>query len=262
MPLTIWRNTALSDQTSASVADLKTRLAALLRQGHADERAFGATLPSEERERTGTVDAWAPKEIIAHLAYWRECETERADALVRGEAPPDFSDFLTMNTESFTDLAAHTWDQAIERSHLATEKLIAAMERLPDTALMGPAREPGALGPITLITTIIGNGYQHPEQHLAEIAAASGDKAAASAIQRHMLDAVIALDAGPQVAANARYNLACALAASGPRDEVLALLRQSFADNPRLIPWARQDTDLDPLRDDPDFQAITAEGQA
>lgn len=251
----------MTDQTSASTAALKSRLAALLRQGHADESAFGETLTPEERERAGTVDAWAPKEIIAHLAYWRELETERAQALARGEALPNFDDFLAMNTESFTDLAAHTWDQAIERSRLATENLVAAMERLPDEALLGPTREPREWGAIALITTIIGNGYQHPQQHLAEIAAARGDTAGAGVIQRRMLDAVIALDAGPQVAANARYNLACALASAGPRDEVLALLRQSFTDNPRLIAWSRQDTDLDPLRDDPDFQALTAQEQ-
>ncbi len=76
-----------------------------------------------------------------------------------------------------------------------------------------------------------------------------------------MLDAIIELDAGPQATGNARYNLACALATTGPLGEVLALLRQSFADNPRLIAWARQDTDLDPLRDDPNFQALFAEEQ-
>ncbi len=250
----------MAEQTSASKADLKSRLAALLRQGHADERAFGAMLPPEERERTGTVDAWAPKEIIAHLAYWRERETERVQALARGEAPPPFEDYERMNTESFTDLAEHSWEMAIARSQRATEDLIAAIERLPDSVLAGPAHVAEKSGPVMAVTTIIGNGYQHPLQHLAEMSAARGDMAGSSAIQHRMLDAVIALDAGVSVNASARYNFACALVASGPRDEILSLLRQSFADNPRLIAWSRQDTDLDPLREDPDFQALIAEG--
>lgn len=251
----------MTEPGSVSTADLKSRLAALLRQGHADERAFGDTLPPEERERTGTVDAWAPKEYIAHLAYWRECETERAETLARGETPPSFDDFLTMNTESFTDLAAHSWDQAIERSRQSTEKLIAAIERLPDSALVGPASIAERSGPVLLTASIIGNGYQHPEQHLAEMSGERGDATGARTIQRRMLDAVVALEAGAEVTASARYNLACALVASAPRAEVLSLLRQSFVDNPRLIAWSRQDTDLDPLRDDPVFQAMVAEGQ-
>lgn len=251
----------MTDQSSASTAALKSRLAALLRQGHADERAFGDTLSPEERERTGTVDAWATKEVIAHLAYWRERETERVQALARGEAPPPFEDYERMNSESFADLASHSWENAISRSQSATEDLIAAIEQLPDSVLAGSAQAAEKSGPVMAVTTIIGNGYQHPLQHIAEMIAARGDMAGAYAIQRRMLDTVVALDAGPSVNASARYNLACALASTGPRDEVLALLRQSFADNPRLITWSRQDTDLDPLRDDPAFQAMLAEGQ-
>ena len=249
----------MTNQADLPTTELKARLAALLRQGHADERAFGETLTQAERERVGTVDAWAPKEIIAHLGYWRERESERAQARARGEDGPALDDFLTMNTESFADLATHSWDQAIERSRQSVEALIATVEALPDAVLFGPARLSAESGGVRLLETIINNGYTHPEQHLAEMSAAHGDAAGAAAIYRRMLNAIIALDAGPLVAANARYNLACALAASGPRDEVISLLRQSFADNPRLIAWSRQDTDLDPLREDPDYQALIAE---
>lgn len=252
----------MTNETGASTVALRSRLAALLRQGHADERAIGDVLTPDERERTGTEDAWAPKEIIAHNAYWRERETERAVALMRGEAQPSFVEHLRMNTESFADLATHSWDQAIARSQRATENLIAAMERLPDSALVGTAST-AANGPgaIVLLTSIISNGYQHPEEHLAEIAAARGDQQRATTIQRRTLDHVVALDVGAEVTATIRYNLACALAASGPRADVLALLRQAFADNPRLIALSRQDSDLDPLRDDPDFQALAAQEQ-
>lgn len=251
----------MTNQTSVSTGAFRSRLAALLRQGHAEERAFGDLLTPEERERTGTVDAWAPKEIIGHLAYWRERETERAVARTRGETQPSFADYLRMNTESFADLASHSWEQAIARSQRATEDLIAAIERLPDSTLVETARTPGEPGPgaVVLVTTIISNGYQHPLEHLAGIADARGDHETAIAIRRRMLDGVVALDAGADVTATVRYNLACALAANGPRADVIALLRQAFADSLRLIAWSRQDTDLDPLRDDPDFQALTAE---
>lgn len=249
-------------EPSDAITGLRARLTTLLRQGVSDERAFGATLAEDERERTGTEDAWAPKEIIAHIAYWRERETERAEALIGGDAPPSFDDFQRLNEESFADLAAHSWDGAIARSARSVENLITAIARLPDSALAGAARESDQFGAPRLLSTIVGNGYQHPEQHLAEIAIAQRNPAGAAHIQRRMLDAVVALDAGAEVTANARYNLACMLAAAGPRDDVIGLLRQAFADNPRLIAWSRQDTDLDPLRDDPEYQAMAAEGHS
>ena len=255
----------MTNQTSASTDAFRARLAALLRQGHADERAIGDMLTPEERERTGTVDAWVPKEIIVHNAYWREREIERAEARLRGETQPSFAEYLRMNAESFADLATHSWDQAVTRSQRATEDLIAAIERLPDSALVATVgATDGSDGPeeVVLLASIISSGYQHPEEHLAEIAAARGDQEKAAAIQRRILDDVVALDAGAEVTATVRYNLACALAAHGPRAEVITLLRQSFADSPRLLALSRQDTDLDPIRDDPDFQALIAEERA
>lgn len=253
---------ALTNQISASTGAFRSRLAALLRQAHTDERAVGDLLMPEERERTGTVDAWAPKEIIVHNAYWREREIERAETHLRGEAPPAFAEYLLMNTESFADLATHSWDQAIARSQRATEDLIAAIERLPDSALAPTAGTADGPAAAVLLASIISSGYQHPEEHLAELAAARGDQEGAATIQRRILESVVALDAGAEVTATVRYNLACALADHGPRAEVITLLRQSFADSPRLIALSRHDSDLDPLRDDPDFQALIPEEQA
>jgi hypothetical protein len=252
----------MSDLSTGSTADLKSRLAALLRQGNADERAFAATLPEEERERTGTVDAWAPKEYIAHLAFWRDRETERAQTLARGGEAQRYGDFQTLNTESFSDLSKNTWESAMEGSRQSTEALIAAVEALPEATLLGPARpqQPDEVASVALLELVVNDGYLHPQQHLAEMTAARGDAADAASMLRRALAAIIALDAGFAVTSNARYNIACSFARSGPRDEVLALLRQSFAENPSLIAWARNDTDLDPLRDDPAFQALVTEG--
>lgn len=251
----------MSNTSAASTADLVARLVALLRQGHADVVAFGATLLAEERERTGVVDAWAPKEYIGHMAFWRDRETDRILARSRGEMVKSYEEFQPLNTESFPELAANTWEQAIERSRQSTEAMIAALEAAPEGLFHEPVREPDANGAPSVLEMAVNNGYGHPEQHLQELIAARGDEAGAMSVARRVQDAIVALDAGPEIAANARYNLACVLAARGPRDEVFDLLRQSFADNPRLIGWARQDTDLDPLRDDPAFQALDAEEQ-
>ena len=54
-----------------------------------------------------------------------------------------------------------------------------------------------------------------------------------------------------------RYNLACGMSQSGQIDYALELLERSLAESGRnnLI-WAKTDSDLDPLREDPRFKAI------
>lgn len=251
----------MTEESTTATANLKARLVALLRQGNADEQTFAVTLPEAERERAGTVDNWAPKEYIGHIAYWRDREAERVQALTNGELVPLNDDYQALNTESFDYLFRNTWENAMAQSRQSTETLVTAVEAAPDATLLGPVRppQPDDVATPTLIELVINNGYLHPLQHLAEITAARGDTATAAAMQRRALGAIIALDAGPGATSNARYNVACSFARSGDRAETLELLRQAFADNPRLIAWARQDSDLDPLRDDPAFQALVAE---
>jgi hypothetical protein len=49
------------------------------------------------------------------------------------------------------------------------------------------------------------------------------------------------------------YALACELALLGRRDEALERLRLAFEAEERTREWAREDSDLDSLRDDPEF---------
>jgi tetratricopeptide (TPR) repeat protein len=53
------------------------------------------------------------------------------------------------------------------------------------------------------------------------------------------------------------YDLACVEALAGDREAALEHLEQAF-ESPRLREWAKQDTDLDSLRDDPRFTALVS----
>lgn len=54
------------------------------------------------------------------------------------------------------------------------------------------------------------------------------------------------------------YNLACAESKSGRTAEALEHLRASVGQGERFRDLARTDTDFDPIRDEPEFQAIVA----
>ena len=54
------------------------------------------------------------------------------------------------------------------------------------------------------------------------------------------------------------YGVACVEALAGERDEALASLCTALGLRPQLSDWAREDSDLESLRDDPRFRALTA----
>ncbi len=62
---------------------------------------------------------------------------------------------------------------------------------------------------------------------------------------------------------NLRYNLACAMIRLGEHDYATDLLAEAF-DMSRggLVVWARQDSDLDPLRENESFKAVMDRGEA
>jgi tetratricopeptide (TPR) repeat protein len=55
------------------------------------------------------------------------------------------------------------------------------------------------------------------------------------------------------------YNLACSEAQLGRNEQALEHLREAIEKNPRLKESAPSDPDLDPIRDDPEFSAITGQ---
>ncbi|MBV9335035.1 MAG: AraC family ligand binding domain-containing protein [Solirubrobacterales bacterium] len=58
--------------------------------------------------------------------------------------------------------------------------------------------------------------------------------------------------------ASLHYNLACLEAVQGNREAALQALRRALALRPEVAEWARDDEDLERLRDDPEFRALAA----
>ena len=58
---------------------------------------------------------------------------------------------------------------------------------------------------------------------------------------------------------NVHYNLACWAARAGRHDDALEHFRRGVTREPRAVEWAADDSDLDPIRDDPRFAAALRE---
>lgn len=237
--------------------DTKAALIALVERGQAEEEAFRAGLSAEERAQVGTAEQWAPKEVIAHLGFWKQRQAERISALARGDAPPEMADFQTLNTESWPEHARLNWDESVARSDQGTRDLIAALDALPASALApGDGTADEADQADMLASTTLGNSLGHVDVHISDYWVSRGDRERARRTQQEMVAAIIAARLGDAQEGSARYNLACYYALNGQPADALTELRQALALRPALVPWAREDHDLDSLRADPAFQAL------
>lgn len=237
----------------------QTALIALAQRGQADEEAYRASLTPAEREQIGEADHWAPKEIIAHFAYWKTRQAERLAGLesLAGTAMlPDAPPWEQINEETWPEHARLSWDEAVARSDKATSELIAALRRLPPErfADLQTPESPGD----RIIATTIGNSYAHIIQHLSDSYLAQGEHARATQVQRELVQAIQESGLGEAQELFARYNLACFYAVHGQQAEALAELRNALPKRSDLLAYAQDDHDLDSLRSNPEFTALLA----
>ena len=233
---------------------LRAALIALLNQTQAREEAFRAEFSEAERQQVGTADEWAPKEVVAHLAYWKNRQALRVEAMARGEESPEFEDWGMVNTETWPEHAQLTWDESAKRSDDAMRRLIAAVQSLPESALTNPDDQESQAN--LLFATTMGNAVGHVAEHMANHYRSLGQTDRAMQVQQEVVQEIVDAHLGASAEGSARYNLACYYALHGQPDDAISELRDALAKRPDLIPWARQDHDLDSLREDAAFQAL------
>ncbi len=244
----------MADETQQN--DPRAALIALVQRGQAHEEAYRASLSPEERAQTGQADHWAPKEIIAHFAFWKARQAERlaavADATTVSDGPP----WEQVNDETWPEHSRLSWDEAVTRSDKATSDLLDAVGRLPADQFADLKMPESASD--RLIATTMGNSYGHIVQHLSDHYLAKGEPEQASQAQEEFLQAILASGFGEAAEMFTRYNLACYYALHGQQSNALAQLRLALPMRPDLVVIAREDHDLDSLRDDPEFKSLLA----
>jgi len=235
----------------------QARLFRLLGAAQNDAQACMDSLPAAEREAIGTAERWVAKDVIAHISAWQERQGQRLEAALRDVPPPDFSGEQRLNDETFALYQHRSWDEVAVQAKWASGRLIALVLQVPVADLRNPQRFPWTSGR-PLEQALVGNGYSHPQAHLADYYLAHGDLDRATTIHERMAQTLIALDDAPAYHGAALYNLACFYAVTGRPAQALAQLAPALTLAPDLRDWAKQDADLDSLRDRPDYQALFA----
>lgn len=244
------------DPISTTDSETHRRVLALVSRGHADQDALATRLSPEERSARGELYDWTPKDHVAHNNFWRHDAISRLQAAIGGGSPPDTEDEQAWNDRVFHEQRETMWEQLVgetERLHAETAALI---QQLSPNDLSKRDRYPWQGGG-SLETLIFVNWYDHPAEHWADIY-----------VSRHEIDR--ALELRQAVATTARelfahdpkmysfmvYKLGSYCARNGRSEQAIDAVREALTVNPSLSEWVRKDTDLDPLRALPEFQAL------
>ena len=232
------------------------KLVDALRQTRDEDICFLDSLSDEERAAVGTVEAWATKDVFAHVVAWKLRATQSLGAARGGEPPPAFEgDIDERNAALFEQYRDRSWDDVLALLDQAHAELVENVQAMSDDDLQDTDRFPWQEGR-PLWRTTAGTGCLHSLLHLVEMALKRGDTAAAVEMFEGQMSTLAALSETDGWQGLLKYDLACIYALSGRKDEAITHLAEAMALREDLIEWSKEDSDLASLRDEPAYQAL------
>jgi hypothetical protein len=233
--------------------ETKDILLRLLERTFEEEQTLVAKLSKEQRLASGSLEQWSAKDLIAHIAYWKQ---RRAQSIAASADEPLLSEGQEnkINAQVFEENRNLMWEKVLANSKQAYDLLVQAVKSVPNDALGNThlAWQDGR--PLWRIIAVY--GCTHPISHLAEHFHERGDSQSATRIWEEFEGWLVQLDDSSSWRGLVQYNLACQYALSGQPDVAICRLRESLQLNPDLTEWSRQDPDFAALRDHPRFRSL------
>jgi len=231
-------------------ADLKKRLLQTLAassEREAELRRLSAEPPPADPTE------WGAKDHVAHLAHWRRYAAQVLTAIRSGTPVPDAVDIDTLNAAVRAAYRGRSADDIKEDALTSYAELARAIDDCSDEDLLKP--RPGRQT-MAAWEVVPPNGHLHLGDHLAMWHQAHGDEVAADQAQKWMLEVNEAAFTDPRSRAVGEYYLACYYARQGRVTAATTHIKRSLELHPALKEWARTDTDLDQIREEPELRAI------
>lgn len=234
----------------------KSVLKELIAQAQNEQRAFWGGLSQAQRSAIGTPDHWSAKDVAAHIIYWNDRLAADLEAAARDVAPPErVEDFDEANRQIIEAHREWPWEDLLEFEHKASARLLAALDGLSEDMLDDPKRYEWTEGR-PLWWRIAFTAHFHALDHVSKAHLEWGEGQRAQEIQERIAHDMAVLDDSDIWQGTVTYNLACFYALNNQPAAALENLRRAFKLDPRLVDWSKQDSDLDSLRERPDFQAL------
>ncbi len=237
---------------------MKPRILALLHFSRQQERQFVEGLSAAERNAVGTPDSWSAKDFLVNIMLWKQLQTQKLAAAVRGETPPVWRDMQVVhqiNSQAIARYQGYSFQEVQEEAERIFSALITQVESLSEEELADANRYDWQEGE-PLWEETLGNGLWHPCSQVTDFYLQHGEKQSALQLQEMLLAAVRRAELPAASLGVAIYNQACFYARNGWPKKALLQLPEALRLRPTLIEWSQHDSDFDAVRADPAFQAI------
>ncbi len=232
----------------------KSALVAIIDEAFQEFKQLNKVLPPEVLHQKGTLTKWAPRDDVIHCAFYIQ---QFADRLKwpRDHARADGSDYLKVNDEIWEKHQTESWEEALDFLEKASQAVIEGLEPLSEGELNSNETFTW-LGEQPPAQYIVGLIYVHGMMHIQYTLVREGliDAAIESADKVYRISEK--MDSSEVGRGRNLYNRACSYALAGRTDEAIIMVKEALKLAPNLLEWSKQDTDLDSLRDKPEFKAL------
>ncbi|MBN1439372.1 MAG: ClbS/DfsB family four-helix bundle protein [Anaerolineales bacterium] len=233
---------------------LKPKLIEWIKRIDREEQSLFVHLSESERSVRGEPDRWSPKDVLAHLAAWKERMAANLAAMRRGEARVKYDNYEEINAEEFAEFRDSPWTEILAKAAEANRRLLEQIEAAGEAdlnAMWDDKRQTWK--------SIAGTGYVHPVIHLGQVYLERDAKEYATDLQESAAAALTGLGAGSRWDGTVKYNLACHYALIGEKGKAVGGLKEALELNPDLREWSKEDPDFASIRETPEYLALYKE---
>ena len=216
-------------------------------------QALISSLTPEEKTRRGSLAQWSAKDTLAHLVFWENYINTVLEKGLQGEKTPLVGDYPNqLNDGVFIEHIDQPFEEAAAQEAAVYQHLLNILKPISPDDLVDPDKYAFLDGRSILDRTIVDYVY-HAGNHIGDYYLKNGQLAKSRTLQESMAEHLYVF---PCWEGNAHYNLARFYSLNNFPAEAIGQLRSAIKIKPDLIEWAKQDSDLDPLREMAEFQAL------
>jgi len=232
---------------------IKTTMLDLFKLIRKEIDAFVNGLTPEQKAERGSLQKWSAKDILAHLVFW-SCHFNRMlEKGLAGETVPIAGDYYDiLNDGVWLRHLDQPFDEAHAEEEAAYHKTVQLLESISADDL-SDTKKFAFLKGRSLLDRVLGTDGWHVAAPSAIIISRmvswiKPDNCRNSTTEK--------LRTFPTWKGTAIYNLACFYSLNGMKEKALENLKIAFKEHPELIEWSAKDSDMDPLREDAEFQTL------
>ena len=213
-------------------------------------------LTPEEKARRGSLQGWSAKEMLVHMAFWNRHFNRQLEKGFAGQPVPQSGDYLDqVNDGVLYEHLEQPFDEALAEEQASYADFRRIVADLPAEDVLDPDKY-AFLDGRSLLERSLGTYGYHTTAHISDYYIKHSQVERARALQESITQSLLAF---PGWEANAVYNLGCFYALNGFKQEAIAKVKEAFAIKPDLVDWAKQDSDLDALRDMAEYKELVGE---